>query len=85
MDALSERIKLTMDKLVELKEKKVWNSIYIKCFICGEFKPASDGVLLESRLTMDKVNDDVVVKQFCEVVCGECEKELPKVPVDEED
>lgn len=82
LNPIHQHQKLTMQKLVELKEKKVWDSIYIKCFMCGEFKPAKDGVLLESNPTF--VNHKVegtgvfgAIEQVCEVICSDCERVLP--------
>ena len=65
--------KLTMQKLVELKDKKVWDSIYIKCHLCGQFKPAKDGILIESDMTVDVKDTTLTIKQVCEVVCSDCD------------
>lgn len=82
MNEIHEHQKLTMQKLVELKDKKVWDSIYIKCHLCGKFKPAKEGVLLESQPTSESetLNNGSVairIKQVCEVICSDCEKVLP--------
>ena len=75
MNEIHKHHKLTMQKLVELKEKKVWDSIYIKCHLCGQFKPAKDGILIESdmALEVDFESTTRLFKQVFEVVCSDCD------------
>jgi len=77
------QIKLTMEMLAKLKEKKVWDSIYIKCHLCGEFKHISEATLLESPLEMEEAHIEgtgvfATVKQISEVICNDCLKLMPE-------
>lgn len=84
--------KLTMQKLAELQDKKVWNSIYIRCFLCKEIKPIAEATLLMGHPTTEserqsegKYKVQLSVKQVCEVVCKDCIKYFPKAPLFPED
>lgn len=78
MNNILKHQKLTMQKLAEFKDKKVWDSFYIKCHLCGEFKPAKDGVLVESDMDVEVDYDidsaSTFFKQVYEVVCDDCLK-----------
>ena len=77
MNVMQRHMKLTTEKLAELKERKVFESVYIKCFICKEFIPAKEGHLLESFPT---INGNMI-QQVCELVCSDCLVQLPKSPL----
>lgn len=82
---ITEHFKLTMQKLAELEDKKVWDNIYFKCAMCQEIKRISGATLLTSHPTIDsrveEGNAIATVKEICEVVCNDCLKHFPKAPL----
>jgi len=83
---IADAYKCATKRILEWKEKKMLDSLYIKCAICGKFKPFLDAVQLDGEpeiKSLTPVDSGVtfIVSTRYEIVCKDCASKIPIKPV----